>query len=1114
MRGSYQSVDTHEEDEFDAQLPRDEFESSQSSASPSLLQQLTAAYHSLPQLWQSRLRYTAACFVASMLILLLIASSASHRRHVSAAPPPPSASASSSALTPAYQKPIPPPSTVTASSAFSPPSTSSATYLGVTLSNHLEALLISSPSSPSCAASLSVGSGTWSDPASLPGLSHFLEHALFMGTEAFPEENEYSSFLSAHGGQTNAYTGEERTVFFFSVEPAGFEGALQRFASFFISPLLRADAMQREVKAVNSEHEKNLRDDGWREYELFKSQAAAGHPYNRFGTGNAQTLKGGGDETRQAMLSLFHRFYHSGNMKLVLLGREPLQELRQQAEQLFSPIPFNSSFVPDALPPPFPPSCTGHHLYIQPVSLLHQLTVFFPLTPTTLSYLSSPTAYVSFMLGQEGEGSLPHWLREQGWATSVQVGMLEDGPELSVLQVTVRLTQLGVFHHQEAVVRLFQQLQLIESEGVTRERWEEQRRLRRMQYLYGTQPTAMELVSTLSARLLTVPMPDVLLPPERLEWDEAAVRAVLAEMTVQRCIIHVISSSFEDPLFNAQEPVYGTRYHAFTIDPELVKLVDRGRRDVGRANVSDLALPPPNPFVFEPEPASPTVPSSTPSSPSSSSPSLLAPVLYRETFAERLYYQRDLSFNQPKAVLYLSLVLPHSTRASLRAFTLLSLYTRVVAASFQSDSYPATLAGYDASVSLSHCGLQLTLSGFSAHIHTYASLLLRHLVSPSVSPALFASIVREYEEDLSNTRTQLAYAQALYWLGWWLSSQGWREEEIRAELPAVTMANYTADWKQRVLGQSMLESLAYGDADEELMARLSASLHAAPAPLSFLASSPSHNRRVANSSVSSLLVVRKQGDMLLPPAASSYLYQHANLNPADVSNAAVVVHVPLSPFASRSSSALASLLSVLVRQPAFDVLRTQQQLGYIVSAGCSAVSSSSLQWDGLTVLVQGVEQGAEVMDRKVEDFLQAFVQDMEGWDAEVWTARVDGWKRELSRKPERLEDAAAERWLEVQSGRQWWRRREEQTAAVEAGSQQQFVRWCRDILLGPGRRRLSVQVLNPREQPRTAAGVFSLEPAQGGAAAAAAAARPPEAVLLRSESRDEQRQSWSTAVSF
>jgi predicted Zn-dependent peptidase len=42
--------------------------------------------------------------------------------------------------------------------------------------------------------------------ALLQGISHYLEHMLFMGSEKYPDENEYDSYLSEHGGASNAFT--------------------------------------------------------------------------------------------------------------------------------------------------------------------------------------------------------------------------------------------------------------------------------------------------------------------------------------------------------------------------------------------------------------------------------------------------------------------------------------------------------------------------------------------------------------------------------------------------------------------------------------------------------------------------------------------------------------------------------------------------------------------------------------------------------------------------------------------------------------------------------------------------------------------------------------------
>lgn len=40
-------------------------------------------------------------------------------------------------------------------------------------------------------------SGFFADPDEIPGLAHFLEHLLFMGTEKYPKENEYSQVSQA-----------------------------------------------------------------------------------------------------------------------------------------------------------------------------------------------------------------------------------------------------------------------------------------------------------------------------------------------------------------------------------------------------------------------------------------------------------------------------------------------------------------------------------------------------------------------------------------------------------------------------------------------------------------------------------------------------------------------------------------------------------------------------------------------------------------------------------------------------------------------------------------------------------------------------------------------------
>lgn len=160
------------------------------------------------------------------------------------------------------------------------------------------------------------------------------EHMLFLGTEKYPVENDYSSYLSENGGYSNAYTGSENTNYYFSVNKTALHGALDRFAQFFISPLFNSDCVNREINAVDSEHKKNLQQDNWRMYQLIKDLSDENHPFHKFGTGNMDTLMS--DSIRDDLIQFHSRYYSSGIMKLVVYGVESLETLKGWVVDMFT----------------------------------------------------------------------------------------------------------------------------------------------------------------------------------------------------------------------------------------------------------------------------------------------------------------------------------------------------------------------------------------------------------------------------------------------------------------------------------------------------------------------------------------------------------------------------------------------------------------------------------------------------------------------------------------------------------------------------------------------------------------------------------------------------------
>jgi len=215
-------------------------------------------------------------------------------------------------------------------------------YRVIVLDNELVAMLVSDKDTDLAAAALDVNVGHFSDPDEVPGLAHFLEHMLFLGTKKYPDENSFSEFLSKHGGKSNAYTAMENTNFMFDVSAEFLEEALDRFSQFFTDPLFTESATLREMQAVDNEHSKNLQNDGWRQFQLLKSTSRLDHPFSKFGSGNMKTLR----DTPQALgidvrahLLKFHSTLYSANiMKLAVVGKNSLDVLETWVRENFSDV--------------------------------------------------------------------------------------------------------------------------------------------------------------------------------------------------------------------------------------------------------------------------------------------------------------------------------------------------------------------------------------------------------------------------------------------------------------------------------------------------------------------------------------------------------------------------------------------------------------------------------------------------------------------------------------------------------------------------------------------------------------------------------------------------------
>jgi insulysin len=178
---------------------------------------------------------------------------------------------------------------------------------------------------------------------------------LFMGSTKYPGENDYSEYITNNGGYDNAFTDYCYTNYHFECANNAFAGALDRFAQFFICPLLSESGTEREMKAVDSEFQMEKQSDAWLYYAVLADLSNKQSKLHRFATGSLETLKQ--DGIREALLDFHKTWYSSNIMTLVLTSNSTIAESEKLVNELFTTIENKNVVIPPLSGPVMPFNC-------------------------------------------------------------------------------------------------------------------------------------------------------------------------------------------------------------------------------------------------------------------------------------------------------------------------------------------------------------------------------------------------------------------------------------------------------------------------------------------------------------------------------------------------------------------------------------------------------------------------------------------------------------------------------------------------------------------------------------------------------------------------------------
>ena len=205
---------------------------------------------------------------------------------------------------------------------------------GIILDNDIKIVLISDDNAPVSSCSICVNAGYNLDE--IHGTAHFLEHLLFMGSSKFPDKNEYHNYIESCGGVDNAFTTDNYTCYYMSLETTFLKKGLEILSWFFREPLLRDENINSEMEIIDSEHQKNILSDAWIKDDIFKKFIDKPNKYKNFGTGNSESLK---HITQSKILEFYNNYYNTNKICICIIDSKSIEEMIDNYLDYFIDIP-------------------------------------------------------------------------------------------------------------------------------------------------------------------------------------------------------------------------------------------------------------------------------------------------------------------------------------------------------------------------------------------------------------------------------------------------------------------------------------------------------------------------------------------------------------------------------------------------------------------------------------------------------------------------------------------------------------------------------------------------------------------------------------------------------
>jgi len=847
-------------------------------------------------------------------------------------------------------------------------------YDYTTFDNGLKVLAVQDPKASKSGFAVSVSAGSFYDPVALPGLAHFTEHLLFLGTEKFPDETSFDTFLSKHDGSNNAFTAQEKTVFFNEISHAGFDAGMDRFAQFFIAPLFKPELVGRELQAVNSEHLKNVPNQQRKMWELMRSVAHNNSAVNRFYTGTIESLHHGDNQTVAALKKYHTENYCAPRMTLVMISNMSVSKQLEVAHSHFDAVSRGAA-VCSASPRdfskdlPFKDAASlGRFIELKSESV-PQLWMMFPMPPTLLAYKAQPVALVEYQLGYAGPKSLKSLLKSKGLISDLNL-QIDQSSAATLVFVMFDLTPDGSKKVDALTSTVFSYLKQVRSQtdSNVKHLYQTLQKMSLVTFDYQEAPdSVMELVSNLAGNMMAYAPSDVISGDTIIdEVDSQLVQQLFAKLAPENVNLALASKDFDVHKANRRNPYYSCSYAENVIPASWQGAW--GKTVAG----DDMHTPPALKYV----------PSANLALLSDTAGDI--PRKLDKSEGVELWWLGKGLFSLPKAQLRAKLTVPKELFATPSFAALRKLHAELVNQGLEEPMEDLGTCGLSWDLTDSGDGYSLSMDGYSEHIAALVSHVAGGIFKPPTDAGHFMRAQQKLIDALEDTTTRMPYEHAMEALSVVSTNSVFSRLEMLAALKATSLGAFKA-YLSDLSGRGLrIQFLVTGNVNADGARHLAKTL----------AAELGTSKVIAKEQAAKSRAVREDRDVEV---------RMANPIPQDLNNAVVNAYQFGVPDVADRVKLL--MLGKMLSQPAYDELRTKQQLGYVVFA----VVMPHLSTLQLVMIVQGAKKAPDDIDGRIETVLTNFahtLKNLSATDFKAWKASlrstIDSKDKNMGMEADRL----------------------------------------------------------------------------------------------------------------